>query len=370
MEIESSTPRCPQCGAEVEASDAQGLCPRCLMAGAAGPTEPDERWSPPDVSAVAAVFPQLEVVEMIGQGGMGAVFKVRQPKLERFAALKLLPESPAQDPAFAGRFEREARLLAKLSHPNIVSVFDYGQAGGFFYLLMEYVDGVNLRQATRDRRFTPAQTLGVVQRICEALQFAHEEGVLHRDIKPENILIDSRGRVKLVDFGIAKLLAEPEAGGTDRTSNVPPFLTQAGASLGTPAYMAPEQRLSPSDVDHRADIYSLGVVFYELLTGDLPKEPLLPPSGRCETGPQVDAIVQQALEPERDRRQQSAAELRTQVEIAQATPAPSASVPPPPPPPEDEPAGDPKLCRLAVVGAIWAGVGLVATVVALMMTIA
>ena len=112
------------------------------------------------------------------------------------------------------------------------------------------------------------------------------------------------------------------------------------------------------------------MVFYELLTGDLPKEPLLPPSGRCETGPQVDAIVRQALEPERDRRQQSAAEMRTQVEIAQATPEPAASVPPPPPPPEDEPAGDPKLCRLALVGAIWAGAGLVAGVLALLVLVA
>lgn len=362
MENDSSIPRCPQCGTPIAAADAQGLCPRCLMAGAAGPSEPAERWSPPEVAEVAAVFPQLEVLEMIGQGGMGAVFKVRQPKLERFAALKLLPESLARDHAFAGRFEREARLLARLSHPNIVSVFDYGQAGGYFYLLMEYVDGANLRQATVAGRFTPAQTLGVVQRICEALQFAHEEGVLHRDIKPENILIDTKGRVKLVDFGIAKLLAESEPGGVSEPPPAPSFLTQAGASLGTPAYMAPEQRHSPSEVDHRADIFSLGVVFYELLTGKLPPEPLPLASGQCGAGPQVDAIVRQALEPERERRQQSADELRTQVECARTAVSP-------PPPLENEPAGDPKLCRLAVVGAIWAGAGLVAGA-ALLMTFA
>jgi len=133
------------------------------MAAAAQPTQPTaSRTEPVTLEQVAAAFPQLQVLEMIGQGGMGSVFKVRQPKLDRFAALKLLPQSLATDPAFAGRFEREARLLAKLNHPNIVAVYDYGQAGNFFYLLMEFVDGVNLRQAMRASRFEPRQALGIV----------------------------------------------------------------------------------------------------------------------------------------------------------------------------------------------------------------
>ncbi len=292
--------RCPECGAPLTPGAAQGLCPRCLMAGAAAATEhASPRSAPPTLEQVAAAFPQFEVIELIGRGGMGAVYKVRQPKLDRFAALKLLPQSLATDPAFASRFEREARLLARLNHANIVSVYDHGQAGEFFYLLMEHVDGVNLRQAMRathstgsgQGRFTPAQALGIVPKICDALQFAHDEGVLHRDIKPENILLDAKGRVKLADFGIAKLIGD----GTDGTHashephpSHPATLTQSGSTLGTPSSMAPEQRDTPADVDHRADIYSLGVVFYELLTGELPVGKFAPPSERSDADPRVE----------------------------------------------------------------------------------
>jgi tRNA A-37 threonylcarbamoyl transferase component Bud32 len=310
--MESSTPSsaCPDCGSPLEAS---GLCARCLMAGAAEPTEPSATSGGPDLEQVAAAFPQLEILGLIGRGGMGSVFKVRQPKLNRFAALKLLPDSLAADPAFAGRFEREAQVLARLSHPNIVAVYDYGQAYGFFYLLMEFVDGVNLRQAMRAARFTPEQALGIVPKICEALQFAHDEGVLHRDIKPENLLLDSRGRVKLADFGIAKLAAEGDLAGLGEGAQDPLF-TQSGTALGTPSYMAPEQRESPSEVDHRADIYSLGVVFYELLTGELPRQVFAAPSAKSAADPRVDDIVRQALEKDRNFRQRSAGEMKTQVE--------------------------------------------------------
>ncbi|WP_265594294.1 serine/threonine-protein kinase [Haloferula sp. BvORR071] len=310
------SPECPQCGTPLAPGAAQGLCPRCLMAAAALPSEPVVADTPPELEQVAAAFPQLEVLGLIGRGGMGSVFKVRQPKLNRLAALKLLPHSLAEDPAFAGRFEREAQLLARLNHPNIVAVYDYGLTAGFFYLLMEFVDGVNLRQAMRAARFTPAQALGIVPKICEALQFAHEEGILHRDIKPENLLLDAKGRVKLADFGIAKIAAESEAAGGS-VPHIDPLLTQAGSALGTPDYMAPEQRERPGEVDHRADIYSLGVVFYEILTGELPRPgAFVPPSGVSAVGPRVDAIVRQALESERERRQASAEEMKTQVENA------------------------------------------------------
>src|SRR6185312_5760693 len=165
----------------------------------------------PTLEQLATAFPQLEILEFIGQGGMGFVFKARQTKLDRFVALKILPQSLADDPAFAERFTREGRMLARLNHPNIVTIHDFGQANGFFYLLMEFVDGVNLRQAMKAGRFTPAQALAIVPKICEALQFAHNEGVLHRDIKPENILLDTKGRVKIADFGIAKLAGGGEA---------------------------------------------------------------------------------------------------------------------------------------------------------------
>jgi tRNA A-37 threonylcarbamoyl transferase component Bud32 len=273
---------------------------------------------------VAAAFPQLEIVELIGTGGMGAVFKARQPKLDRYVALKVLPEALARDPAFAERFQREGRVLARLNHPNIVSVHDFGQSGDFFYLLMEYVDGVNLRQAMRAGRFTPAQALALVPRICEALQFAHDEGVLHRDIKPENILLDARGRVKIADFGIAKLLSETRADVS---------LTATGAAVGTPQYMAPEQIERPAEVDHRADIYSLGVVFYELLTGELPLGRFAPPSAKIDLDARIDEIVLRALTKERELRQQSAREVKTDVEGVTAhsavTPPAVAAVPQP-----------------------------------------
>ncbi len=321
---------CPECGAPLTPGAAQGLCARCLLAGAAAATEHNApRSVPPTLEQVAAAFPQFEVIELIGRGGMGAVYQVRQPKLDRFAALKLLPQSLAADPAFASRFEREARLLARLNHANIVAVYDHGQAGAFFYLLMEFVDGVNLRQAMRASRFTPAQALGVVPKICEALQYAHDEGVLHRDIKPENILLDAKGRVKLADFGIAKLIGDGTDGTHGTYSSHDSHLT-SGAALGTPQYMAPEQRDTPGNVDHRADIYSLGVVFYELLTGELPVGKFAPPSARSAADPRVDDIVRQAMEKERGRRQGSAEEMRTQVQtVVESDARPAAATPVP-----------------------------------------
>jgi serine/threonine protein kinase len=285
---------------------------------------------------LAAAFPQLEILELIGQGGMGFVYQARQSKIERLVALKILPQSLAADPAFAERFTRVARMLARLNHPNIVTLHDFGQAGGFFYLLMEYVDGVNLRQAMKVGRFTPAQALAIVPKICEALQFAHNEGILHRDIKPENILLDSKGRVKIADFGIAKLvgadmppLGVPPSGSSDRpklgllATHV--ALTETGKVLGTPQYMAPEQLEHPQDVDQRADIYSLGVVFYEMLTGELPLGRFAPPSEKSAVDARVDVVVFRTLQKEREHRTQSAAEVRTQVETIAATPAPAGS---------------------------------------------
>ena len=306
---------CPACGTTL----AGGLCPRCLMADAAQATQAlgtAPGGALPSQAEVAAAFPQLEIIELIGAGGMGNVWCARQPTLDRFVALKLLPASITErDPAFAERFAREGQLLARLHHPNIVTVHDSGRAGQFFYLIMEFVDGVNLRQAMRAGRFTAEQALAIVPKICDALQYAHEEGVLHRDIKPENILLDAKGRVKLVDFGIAKLMAQTDgapAGGAAPAQAS--SLTLGGTALGTPQYMAPEQMDRPADVDHRADIYSLGVVFYELLTGELPQGRFVPPSEKSEADPRVDGIVRQALEHERERRQGSVGELRTQVD--------------------------------------------------------
>jgi tRNA A-37 threonylcarbamoyl transferase component Bud32 len=290
-----------------------GLDPAGLMAAAAMPTDggadtlPLQRTDLPSLEEIAAAFPDLEILGLIGHGGMSAVFKARQPKLDRVVALKVLPKSLAATPGFAERFNREGRVLARLSHPSIVAVHDFGESGGFAYLIMEFVDGVNLRQAMRAGRFTPDQALKIIPAICDALQFAHTEGVLHRDIKPENILLDTTGRVKIADFGIAKILDEK---GGDL------LLTQSGAKLGTAPYMAPEQIEQPSSVDHRADIYSLGVVFYEMLTGELPLGRFAAPSELSGVGGNIDEIVFRALEKERSRRQQSVDEFKTQVQGA------------------------------------------------------
>ena len=174
------------------------------MASTVGATGAPAGFVPPSVHDVAQLFPQLEVLELIGHGGMGAVYKARQPGLDRLVALKILPPRPGSDPGFADRFTREARALAKLSHPNIVSVYDFGQAGGLHYFIMEYVDGPNLRQVEQSAKLTPPEALKLIPQICEALQYAHDEGIVHRDIKPENVLLDKKGRVKIADFGLAK----------------------------------------------------------------------------------------------------------------------------------------------------------------------
>lgn len=289
-----------------------GLDPQSLMAAAAMPTDGGADTIPltardlPSLEEIATAFPDLEILDLIGHGGMSAVFRAKQPKLDRVIALKVLPKSLAATPGFAERFTREGRVLARLSHPNIVAVHDFGESGGFCFLIMEYVDGVNLRQAMRAGRFTPEQALNIIPAICDALQFAHTQGVLHRDIKPENILLDSKGKVKIADFGIAKIISE-DAGDAM-------LLTQSGAKLGTAPYMAPEQIEKPSSVDHRADIYSLGVVFYEMLTGELPLGRFAAPSEFAAVGGNIDEIVFRALEKERGRRQQSAGEFKTQIE--------------------------------------------------------
>ena len=310
---------CEQCGNAIPPEAPHGLCPSCLLSGADSQTNPDhpaplrQPDAVPKLEEVQKAFPHLQVLEPIGHGGMGAVFKARQPKLERLVALKILPQHLASNPEFAERFAREGRILAKLTHPNIITVYDIGEESGFLFILMEFVEGINLRQAIRSQSIPSEKALAIVPTICEALQYAHDEGVLHRDIKPENILLNTKGNVKIADFGIAKMMNEEESGRG---------LTMSGAAPGTPHYMAPEQIESPNTVDHRADIYSLGVVFYELLTGELPIGRFPAPSSKSnKVNPEIDEVVFKSLEKERNLRQQSAAEMKTQVQGVATMPA-------------------------------------------------
>jgi tRNA A-37 threonylcarbamoyl transferase component Bud32 len=312
---------CARCGAALPAGAAE--CPRCLLglglkdpAPADAPSDanppPDlPASSPPTLDEVRAAFPDLEIVELLGRGGMGAVFKARQKKLQRTVAIKVLPRALGEDPAFSDRFLREARALAKLSHPGIVTVHDFGESGGLFFLLMEYVDGLDLRHLLRQGLMQPRQALAIVRDLCDALQYAHDEGVVHRDIKPENVLLDTKGRVKIGDFGLAKLLHP----GSDA------FLSRADQVMGTPHYMAPEQLERPREVDHRADLFSLGVVFYEMLTGSLPRGNFEVPSRRVHVDVRLDEIVLKALEREPERRYQQALEVKTDVDVVTNTPA-------------------------------------------------
>ena len=320
----SETRHCTECGAELPSNAPQGLCPRCLMKVGAGPdsgadsgrtttpgdaptspTPTGRRFVPPDAAALGEQFPSLEIFELLGQGGMGAVYKARQVHLDRTVALKILPPEVSGDPAFAERFTREARSLAKLNHPHIVGVYDSGKTeAGLFYFIMEFVDGTDLRYVMQSGELSPSQALAIVPQICDALQFAHDAGIIHRDIKPENILLDKNGNVKIVDFGLGKIL------GTTHTDH----LTGTRDIMGTPHYMAPEQIESPRDVDHRADIYALGVVFYEMLTGELPLGRFAPPSEKVRIDVRLDEVVLRTLEKEPERRYQKASDVGSDVQ--------------------------------------------------------
>ena len=270
---------------------------------------------------------------------MGVVYKARQPGLDRLVAVKILPPESGRDPTFAERFTREARALARLNHPNIVSVYDFGRASEFYYFIMELVDGLNLRQLEQSRRLTPQEALSIVPRICEALQYAHDEGIVHRDIKPGNILVDKRGRVKIADFGLAKLLGKESK---DLT------LTGSRQVMGTPHYMAPEQMEKPQTVDHRADIYSLGVVFYEMLTGELPVGSFSLPSEKVQVDVRVDEVVLKSLRREPERRYQHASEVKTDVETI------SSPLKPAPMKPASEP---PANLRFEITSGVWGWFG-------------
>jgi TM2 domain-containing membrane protein YozV/predicted Ser/Thr protein kinase len=304
---------CPNCRKPLPPDVPMGLCPECLIKSGfpteGGPGAPGEaagaRFVPPPVEEIVQLFPQLEILSLIGKGGMGAVYKARQPMLDRIIALKVLPPAVAGDPGFAERFNREARALARLNHPNIVAVYDFGKVENLHYLLMEFVDGTNLRQVEQSGKLSSEQALTIVPKICEALQYAHDQGVVHRDIKPENILLDKSGRVKIADFGIAKMVGQ---GPTDVS------LTGAKDVVGTPHYMAPEQIEKPQEVDHRADIYSLGVVFYEMLTGELPLGKFEAPSKKVHVDVRLDEVVLHTLEKEPSRRYQHVSQVKTDVE--------------------------------------------------------
>ncbi|MEN3940307.1 protein kinase [Prosthecobacter sp. SYSU 5D2] len=284
-------------------SHMNGLNPLGLMDGVMGGQGTD--WEPPMAEELEPLFPGYHDFEFIDRGGMGAVYAATQRSLERRVAIKILPPEMGQDAAFVDRFHQEARLLARLQHPHIVAIYDFGRNdSGHLYIVMEYVEGTSLLDIMKLARLPLAKTLEVTTQICEALQFAHDHGVIHRDIKPTNILIDVWGRVRVADFGLAKLsAASPSAPTTSRT----------GLAMGTPGYAAPEQRRGEASLDHRADIFSLGVTLYEMLTGHLPVGVFEPPSKKSDAPAILDKVVTRALRERPGDRFQRAAEMRSAI---------------------------------------------------------
>ena len=264
-------------------------------------------WQPPTVEEAARLFPEYEVVSLLGRGGMGAVYKARQIELDRFVAIKLLPLEVSVDRDFGERFRREARALGKLNHPNILAVHKFGTtAEGHLFFAMEYVEGANLQQMIRGPGLAPMQALVILGGVCDALAYAHGKGVVHRDIKPANVMVSVEGHVKVADFGLARL--------TDPTASIEQAgYTVTGTIIGTLDYMAPEQ-MRGGVADHRADIYSLGVMLYEMLCQEVPRGIFDPPSVRVAgMSKRIDHVVTKAMAQQPERRYQSTSEMKSDV---------------------------------------------------------
>jgi len=245
-----------------------------------------------------------EIAEEIGRGGMAVVYRAYQPQLERWVAVKVLLNAQTEGEEFITRFRREARAIATLRHPNILTIYDYGEEEGVAYIVMEYVEGGTLKSCLVGKPMRWAEAARLVVPVGQALAYAHSQGIVHRDVKPANVLMARPDWPLLADFGLVKLLRMQRG------------ITQPGTSLGTPAYLSPEQAVGGT-VDHRGDIYSLAVVLYELLTGQVPLEcdspletmlrrlhdPPLPPSQlNPEIEPQLETVVLRALERDPDGR--------------------------------------------------------------------